>query len=55
MKILVITPCSARQNKKPMPASELYRGTEHQKIEAGLEEVRAHRQYGGTTIKWYII
>ncbi len=55
MKILVISPCSESQNKKPMPAAELYRGPEHQKIKAGLGEVRKHPQYGGITIKWYII
>ncbi len=55
MKILVISPCSATQNKKPMPAAELYIGTEHQKIKVGLGKVREHPQYGGTTINWYII
>ena len=55
MKILVISPCSARQKKESLSASELYTGSEHKLVMAGLGKVRKHAKYGDTTIDSYIV
>ena len=55
MKILVISPCSSTQNDRRAPAIELYEGSEHNKVRAGLKKVRKQDQYGKTTVDLYII
>lgn len=55
MKILVISSCSARQNKKPMPAAELYKGTEHERIKAGLGKVWEDRQNNDISVDWRLV
>ena len=55
MKILVISPCSSTQKDRRVPAIELYEGREHNKVRAGLREVRRHSQYAETTVDLYII
>ena len=48
MKILVISPCSGRQQIVPAPAAELYIGTEHRWVMQGIKAVQW--TYGEQTI-----
>ena len=51
----MISACSASQNQKPMPAVDLYIGTEHQRIKAGLEKVWGDRQCNGFNLDWRLV
>ena len=55
MKILVISSCSKRQNKGPVPAIELYGGPAHKYVVEGLTEVRQHSQSQKITFDLFIL
>lgn len=55
MRILVISSCSKRQNKGPIPAIELYGGPAHRYVVEGLTEVRQHPQSEEITFDLFIL